>query len=535
MADKTFEIGLVMAGAVSAGAYTAGVIDFMIEALEQWEEAKNREEDVPDHNLKIRVIAGASAGGMTAAIMAGTLREDFRNKLKQAWVEEVSLDELLKTDDLKEGKAQSLLNSDMIPRIANKMFEPGADQGDRPYLADDIDIILTLANLRGVPYNVAFNTSSNINYEMTNHRDVFHIKLNKQKNLQYIDGKGVHSVIKEQLKHAAIGTGAFPGGLAPVILQKRFKDYDDMKWYIPEYDPVKDTYNMVDTQILPSWPRPIPNKEELFPFVSVDGGVFNNEPFDLARKALARGDRNPREAHRAKAAMLMIDPFPNQPSYDLDKEVKRPDMLSSLGSLLGAMLSQGRFKAEDIHLAAKEDIYSRFLIIPRKSNSSFNIACGSIDGFSGFIDKSFRAHDFELGRRNAQRFFQKHFALEIKEEYKSEYKLFESWINDTGMMEKFSYSENGKIFIPLIPLLGSAATPLPRVGFTPLDKENLEDRYRKGIRARVKALMQNLRREYTSGILKTGLWIFMKFKTKRLSNKVLDKMIGMLEEDGLVK
>ena len=28
-----FEIGLVLAGAVSAGAYTAGVIDFLLEAL----------------------------------------------------------------------------------------------------------------------------------------------------------------------------------------------------------------------------------------------------------------------------------------------------------------------------------------------------------------------------------------------------------------------------------------------------------------------------------------------------------------------
>ena len=33
-----FEIGLVMAGAVSAGAYTAGVVDFLIRALDQWYE-----------------------------------------------------------------------------------------------------------------------------------------------------------------------------------------------------------------------------------------------------------------------------------------------------------------------------------------------------------------------------------------------------------------------------------------------------------------------------------------------------------------
>ena len=37
---KTFEIGLVMAGAVSAGAYTAGVVDFLIEALDTWDQAR---------------------------------------------------------------------------------------------------------------------------------------------------------------------------------------------------------------------------------------------------------------------------------------------------------------------------------------------------------------------------------------------------------------------------------------------------------------------------------------------------------------
>jgi len=423
----------------------------------------------------------------------------------------------------------------MIPRIANKMFEIEPQQEKRTYLSEDIDIILTLANLRGVPYNVAFNTESRINYEMTNHRDVFHVRLNKQEKLQYTDRTGDHYEIKEQLKHAAIGTGAFPGGLAPIILQKKFKDYKNMKWSIPEYDPVKDESKMTDVHIPPSWPEPIPADEDLFSFVSVDGGVFNNEPFELARKALAGGSRNPREAHLAKAAMLMIDPFPNQPTYVLDKEVKNPNMLSSLGSLIGAMLSQGRFKAEDIHLAAKEDVFSRFLIIPRKSNSSFNIACGAIDGFSGFIDKSYRTHDFELGRRNAQRFFEKHFALEIKEDHKSEYKLFESWINDPAMMEKYSYTENGKTYIPIIPLFGSAATPIPRVGFTPLKKSEVEDKYRKGIRNRVKALMNNMRREYTSGILKTGLWLFTKFKAKSLSKKVLKMMIEMLEKDGLVK
>ena len=36
----TFEVALVLSGAISAGAYTAGVIDFLIEALESWQNEK---------------------------------------------------------------------------------------------------------------------------------------------------------------------------------------------------------------------------------------------------------------------------------------------------------------------------------------------------------------------------------------------------------------------------------------------------------------------------------------------------------------
>ena len=64
----TFHIGLSMAGAISAGAYTAGVFDMLMEALEAWQVTKDKEKDlpaktVPTHNVIISVISGASAGG----------------------------------------------------------------------------------------------------------------------------------------------------------------------------------------------------------------------------------------------------------------------------------------------------------------------------------------------------------------------------------------------------------------------------------------------------------------------------------------
>src|SRR4051794_41980263 len=99
---KGFEIGLVMSGAVSAGAYTAGVIDFLIQALDQWHQGKRgTDARCPRHDVSLKVMAGTSAGGMSAAIAAAQLGEahtpatDQRppgpsdNKLYESWVRRI--------------------------------------------------------------------------------------------------------------------------------------------------------------------------------------------------------------------------------------------------------------------------------------------------------------------------------------------------------------------------------------------------------------------------------------------------------------
>ena len=72
--DSVFEIGLAMAGAISAGAYSAGVIDFLFQALDAWEKAKREAPDtVPNHSVCLRAAAGASAGSITAALAVVTV------------------------------------------------------------------------------------------------------------------------------------------------------------------------------------------------------------------------------------------------------------------------------------------------------------------------------------------------------------------------------------------------------------------------------------------------------------------------------
>ncbi|WP_421209425.1 hypothetical protein [Aeromonas sp. 602396] len=102
----TFYIGLTMAGAISAGAYSAGVMDFLLSALEEWEKQKridleNGEKTVPNHQVVISVMTGSSAGAVTAALTipalsAGFVQEkDYTLKnLYRPWVEQLRFDPL---------------------------------------------------------------------------------------------------------------------------------------------------------------------------------------------------------------------------------------------------------------------------------------------------------------------------------------------------------------------------------------------------------------------------------------------------------
>src|ERR1700730_1523827 len=82
-ADGEFQIALALSGAISAGAYTAGVFDFLIQALDEWENARTgkyleKGDDpgtIPNHFVGLKAMSGASAGAVAAAIGAVALAD----------------------------------------------------------------------------------------------------------------------------------------------------------------------------------------------------------------------------------------------------------------------------------------------------------------------------------------------------------------------------------------------------------------------------------------------------------------------------
>ena|ERR1700722_19946187 len=145
-----FAIAINMAGAVSAGAYTAGVLDFLMEALEEWEKAKTAfraqlasptpagefQNPVPLHNVSIEAFSGASAGGMCAAIASVMVQRPFdhitnpdakgtNNTFYEAWVNKIDISGLLLTKDIQKGQPLvSLLDSTIIDELAAYALTP---------------------------------------------------------------------------------------------------------------------------------------------------------------------------------------------------------------------------------------------------------------------------------------------------------------------------------------------------------------------------------------------------------------------------
>ncbi len=127
---------------------------------------------------------------MTAALLAGLAHERFQhaenpdddnpvgNTLFDSWVNRIDAKFLLGDSDLKaDPKVRSLLDSTAIHEIAATALR-AAPEGSlaRGYLADPLDVLLTVTNLGGVPYPVNFGGCP-ANTVMMLHADRMHFAL----------------------------------------------------------------------------------------------------------------------------------------------------------------------------------------------------------------------------------------------------------------------------------------------------------------------------------------------------------------------
>lgn len=470
--EKVFKIGLCLAGAISAGAYTAGVIDYLIEALERWETEKKQNEDIPNHQVVIEVIGGASAGGMTGIITAAALQEKFNsvyksgeclmqaqehNKLYNSWVDLVSNDMMpviLDTSDIN-GRVESLLNSNFINKLADRAIKINKEKTvERPYISDNLKVFVTLSNLEGFQYSAEFNEkiSSSNKYVINAHNDFACFQLTKNSETKTFPGwmplnfkENKNTIVA---KNAAMATGAFPIGFKARRLSRDYK-------YLVENPWLKDMFGTNKIEV-----------KNPYVTLNVDGGMINNEPFEFVAKALfidqnhdgqeskAKNylNRDEFQKHdRFKSSILLIDPFPSESSEFEDST----ELSKVVGKLFGTLLDQARVKPIEVIKALNEDSYGQFIISPTRYETvddieisidgSKAIACGSVGGFGGFISKEFRIHDYYLGRANCERFLRYYFTVPVD----TENNIFQNGYENVSDKKRFTVNDNELQIIPI--------------------------------------------------------------------------------------
>ncbi|MFB6232557.1 MAG: hypothetical protein ABEL04_15530, partial [Salinibacter sp.] len=413
-ADRTtYEIGVAMAGAASAGAYSAGVVDFLIEALEKWYRAKEeRPDEVPTHDVCLKVVSGSSAGGMTGAIAAGIFSGHHApitslpgkgpdastrqsNPLYTAWVEQVDIHPLLGHADLygADDQVVSLLDSSILNEIAETAVDFEPRDAPRDYVADPLHLLLTATNLRGVPYNVAFEGAQKGPHRMTRHTDYKEFTLGRAapdgESARWLDPSDPGAEGWDVLRQYALATGAFPGGLAPRVLTRPRDDYLDRRWTVPLPGGEGHGQCRERRSIDPAWPDGRRDKDE-YRFLAVDGGATNNEPFGLARQKLAGGEelssRPPSETTRS---VLMVDPLPSDPVAGKGEPQDR-SIPSVLAALFDSLIAQARFKPDELIRARSSTDHSRYVIVPTRRDQNGEkvphpIASEMLGGFGGFL------------------------------------------------------------------------------------------------------------------------------------------------------
>lgn len=476
-------LGIVLAGAVTAGAFTAGVMDYIINTLHLWEGAYQKDpEHVPEPNVVLDVLTGASAGSIAAAVTTLGLATDNlpfvadirdrnqaeKNILFDTWVNlglgknDVILDTLFSLSDLKaenqeEEELRSLLNTSFIENMMSKLIEKvqTSEKVSLPsFINPDLEILMTLSNLRGLPIDMYFSSDDrNVGHTMSYHKAYALFQFGKMNNDADAEKLKFNINDDNDLKiflNCARASGAFPVGLQSIPIKHISPNYihANIKRLFGDNANIKPRIN---------------DKE--YEFLAVDGGMTNNEPLAEALKSLKTSHDNYK--------MILIDPFPSHiPDEEAPYDVDKNSVFDLIGPLFKTLRNQAIFKESDIVDLFSDDTH-KHMIWPTRYDAEHNalknaIACGALSGFSGFLNREFRLHDYQLGQKNAQNFLRHYFRKKITDEetYSPEF------------IETFGIeSKDGDIELPIIPdfSIESRDTEDGFVIFNPSLEDNLMD------------------------------------------------------------
>ncbi|MGA3401818.1 MAG: patatin-like phospholipase family protein [Acetobacteraceae bacterium] len=456
-----FELGLVLGGTVSCGAWTAGALDFLLQALEAWHDGNQ------PHNVSIPSVGGASGGAICGAILSLVSRRpvphitrsyndlvadtsNTGNPFWEAWVNQINAADLLSTADLDHGEILSIVNCDIIDSIRDNIA--GLDQQPatqaRPYFPAPFRLAVTLANLRGIPYRM--DTDGDAGW-----RGADYIQQDDLARFAIPNGADPHTAKRADefwvdrtlqapntdfvdvatLAECAVASGSMPVGLKARRLARPLSHYL-YRPHVTPHDPVSDV-----EWPQPEWDKMLDPASPLYSFDAVDGGTFNNDPITLVHTALAGlVGRNPRAPELATRALLMIDPLATQ--ADDTPPTGTPDLVSVLSNLPGSVVNAARYLTADLDLMADPAVFSRFQLVPRRLDMRVTGQLATVGArfyaFAGFCHRNWRVHDFLLGRLNMQNMLRTGLIL------RGSNKLFDAWT--LAQRTRWAVDQNGARF-----------------------------------------------------------------------------------------
>ena len=298
-------LAIVISGAVSLGAYEAGVLYEILRGIE------NHNTDPAtsaDERIVIDVLSGASAGGMTAAITshtlmfnAGALAKPYDNSFYNPWVRDIDLLPLLKLGE-DENPAFSMLSSSLIESMSRTYLGAPTTAHASRSIGRELRLGLAMSNLNGVDYGVKQQDGEV--FEYTRFQDEFIRKLD-------LDSRGAELWVP--IRKAAVACGAFPFAFRVQELARQRAEYGP---------------NFIDTG------RPLQ-------FAYADGGIFQNEPLGLAKRLVNEVDNHLDVESRF---YLYVSPDTKSSQVTADFNAEKATMLKTLGQLIHSVFAQGRFQ-----------------------------------------------------------------------------------------------------------------------------------------------------------------------------------------------
>jgi predicted acylesterase/phospholipase RssA len=393
------KLAVVISGATSLGSYEAGVMYEVLEAI-----ARHNEKASDDERIEIDVITGASAGGMTACILAQhlscgdqplldnpkqSLRDPYNNPLYNAWVKDVDIRQLLKVP-LKDQK-YSLLQTEVVEEIGKKYLQDEPRMNKKhPSAAPKIHIGIAMSNLSGFNFAISTDytrsrkdqTKGTEKFSYTRYKDQFFclasrngdvdatlVEIDRETIRNPQTDKGVINwdTFREQsrdtnwkeLRDVGLSSGAFPFAFKARKIE-RFGGLGKRKNRIGEY-------------------------------LYTDGGVFENEPIGMAKTLVENIDQPGLSSNRY---YLYIAPGLPKLSENPLTQNKEPDFLAVGVALLNSIFQQSRFQ----DWVMEEMDAPVFSITATDSDLIGDV----FSAFSGFLEEKFRAYDYNIGRERAR-------------------------------------------------------------------------------------------------------------------------------------